>query len=89
LTTASDGCGDSNLLPERSVPRRSVADVRAELAGRKVMVPHEMWPDEECNGHGWLGKVLIVSRDLTTVKVAVDSHTYMFPLEEVLKWRRL
>eukprot|EP00962_Isochrysis_galbana_P052071 scaffold23448_cov133-Isochrysis_galbana.AAC.1 len=86
----SSSDGDAPLLSTKTrsaPPGRRLTNVRAELTGRKVLVPAAEWPDEEWDGAGWLGTVQVVARDLSSVKVRVDGHTYIFPMESVLQWQ--
>jgi len=69
--------------------RGPLSQLRRELYGCRVMVPKEMWPDETCDGDGWPGEVVAISRDQSTTKVTVDGHTYAFPVSMVVTWCRL
>eukprot|EP00962_Isochrysis_galbana_P010032 scaffold2782_cov112-Isochrysis_galbana.AAC.8 len=64
----SSSDGDAPLLSTKTrsaPPGRRLANVRAELTGRKVLVPAAEWPDEECDGAGWLGTVRCRSSPVT------------------------
>eukprot|EP00962_Isochrysis_galbana_P024857 scaffold7646_cov172-Isochrysis_galbana.AAC.1 len=60
--SAADDRGEEVLPHHPRVPTRDT------LAGCRVFVPREAWPDEACDGEGWWGRVKRVVSETAKVE---------------------
>ena len=60
---------------------------RGKLKGRKIMLPHSVWPEEECeeyDGAGWFAE--ITSESYGVAGVRIGENIYHFKVDLVVQW---
>ena len=63
---------------------------RGKLAGRKIMLPHSVWPEDDCdkyNGAGWFAE--ISSERYGVAGVRIGENIYHFKVDSVTQWEPL
>jgi len=80
------GEGAADDRGEEVLPHHPRVPTRHTLAGCRVFVPREAWPDETCDGEGWWGRVKRVVSETAKVLMDADGEIYDFEVGAVLTW---